>query len=206
MGQMTTGLRSVLSHPWIYDAFQNLMGARIGRRDFSANFVRPYPGCRLLDMGCGTAQILDYLPEGVEYWGYDIHPGYIAAARRRFGEKGRFACRLLEESELAGMPPFDIVLASGLLHHLDDDAARDVFRLAKRALRPGGRFVSIDPVFAENQNPLARMLISRDRGRNVRDAQGYLALARREFDLVEGVVRHRSWVPYTHWIMECVRA
>jgi SAM-dependent methyltransferase len=206
MGQIITGLRSVLSHPWIYDSFQNIMGARSGRRDFSTNFVRAYPGSRLLDLGCGTAQILDYLPEGVDYWGYDINPEYIAAAQTKFGGKGRFACRLLEESEMARILPFDIVLAIGLLHHLDDDTARNVLRLARLGLKPGGRFVSIDPVFVADQNPIARVLINRDRGQNVRDAEDYLALARHEFHLVEGMVRHRIWIPYTHWIMECIRA
>lgn len=182
------------------------MGARRGRRDFSKNFVRAYPGCRLLDVGCGTAQILDYLPEGVDYWGYDINSEYIEAAQAKFGGKGQFACRMLEESELAGILPFDIVLASGLLHHLDDDTARNVLRLARLALKPGGRFVSIDPVFAADQNRIARILVTRDRGQNVRDAEGYLALARHEFHLVEGMVRHRTWIPYTHWIMECIRA
>ena len=205
MGQITTGIRALLSNPWIYDAVQNIMGARSGRRDFSTNFIRAYPGSRLLDVGCGTAQILNYLPEGVDYWGYDINPEYIAAAQAKFGGKGQFFCRLLEESEMAGMMPFDIVLASGLLHHMDDDNARNVLRLARIALRPGGRFVSIDPVFTSGQNPIARVLVSRDRGQNIREAEGYLALARHEFHLVEGMVRHRIWIPYTHWIMECIR-
>jgi len=205
MGQITTGIRALLSNPWIYDAVQNIMGARSGRRDFSTNFIRAYPGSRLLDVGCGTAQILNYLPEGVDYWGYDMNSEYIAAAQAKFGGKGQFFCRLLEESEMAGMKPFDIVLASGLLHHMDDDNARNVLRLARIALRPGGRFVSIDPVFAAGQNPIARFLVSRDRGQNIREAEGYLALVRHEFHLVEGMVRHRIWIPYTHWIMECIR-
>lgn len=205
MGQITTGVRSVLSRPWIYDLFQSMMGAHSVRRSFTTNFVRAYPGSRLLDMGCGTAQILDYLPEGVDYWGYDINPHYIAAAQKKFGTKGRYACRLLEEPEIKEISPFDIVLAIGLLHHLDNDAARNVLRLARLALKPGGRFVSIDPVFAVIQNSLSRTLVSRDRGQNVRDEKGYLALARHEFHLTEGVVRHRTWIPYSHWIMECTR-
>ncbi len=206
MGQITTGIRAILSHHWIYDVFQNIMGARSVRRNFSTTFIRAYPGSRLLDIGCGTARILEYLPEGIDYWGYDINHEYIAAARAKFGKRGNFACRLLEESELAGMLPFDIVIAGGLLHHLDDDTARNVIRLARLALQPGGRFVSFDPVFAAGQNPIARFLVSRDRGQNVRDAEGYLALARHEFHLVEGMVRHRIWIPYTHWLMECNRA
>ena len=161
MAQFTTGLRSILSHPWMYNTCQNIMGAQRGRRDFSATFIRSYPGCRLLDLGCGTAEILDYLPEGVDYWGYDINPDYIAAAHAKFGGKGRFASRLPEESEITVLPPFDIVIASGVLHHLDDATARNVLRLARLALKPGGRFVSIDPVYTAEQNPIARFLLTR---------------------------------------------
>jgi SAM-dependent methyltransferase len=205
MGQINTGLRAVLSYPWVYDAFQNIMGAKSCRRDFSTNFVRAYPGSRLLDVGCGTAQILEYLPEGVDYWGYDISPQYIVAAQTKFSGKGRFACCKLEESDLAGIQPFDIVLAFGLLHHLDDDTAKNIVHLARLALKPGGRFVSIDPVLVAGQNPIARFFISRDRGLNVRDAEAYLTLAHHEFHLVQGMVRHRMWLPYTHWIMECTK-
>ena len=72
--QVTTGFRAVLSHPWVYDTFQNLMGARSGRRRFSTTFIRAYLGSRLLDIGCGTAWILEYLPVDIDYRGYDINP------------------------------------------------------------------------------------------------------------------------------------
>ena len=205
IGQITTGLRSVLSHPRVYDLFQNIMGAHLDRQYFSDAFVRAYPGCRVLDLGCGTAQILSYLPEGVDYWGYDINPKYIAAAHAKFAAKGQFACRLPEESEMATMMPFDLVLASGVLHHLNDDTARNIFHLARLALKQGGRFVSIDPILTPGQNPIARFLINRDRGRYVRDKMGYLSLARYEFLRIEGTIRHRTWIPYAHWIMECTR-
>lgn len=207
IGQITTGIRSILSNPHFYNMFQNIMGScgSSGRQDFTTNFIRACPGDRLLDVGCGTAQILEYLPEGIDYWGYDINAEYIAAAQTKFGRKGRFACRILEESELDEIPPFDIVIASGLLHHLNDDNAKNILRLARLALKQGGRFVSKDPAYAMGQNPIARFLISQDRGRNVRDAAGYLGLARHEFPRAEGMVRHRIWIPYTYWIMECIR-
>jgi len=181
------------------------MGAKSGRRNFSISHVRAYTGSRLLDLGCGTAQILEYLPQGVDYFGYDINAKYIAAAQAKFRDKGKFVCKMLEKSELDGLPPFDIVLACGLLHHLDDGAAKKVIHLAKYALKLGGRFVSIDPVFVAGQNPIARFIVSQDRGQNVRDADGYLALAHHEFPGAIGMVSHRKLIPYTHWIMECIK-
>ncbi len=202
MAQITSGIRAVLSSPAVYDRFQGLMGGRVGRTDFAQHMVRAAAGMRLLDIGCGTGELLDYLPPGVHYHGWDISEPYLTAARGRFGARGTFRCGLVTENEIAAESPYDVVIASGLLHHLDDDGARALARLARLALRAGGRFVSIDPVIASGQHPLARFLISRDRGQHVRAAQAYLDLVRPAFDHTTGVVRHRRWVPYTHWMME----
>ncbi len=156
----------------------------------------------MLDIGCGTAELLAYLPE-VEYWGFDVSESYIAAARKRYGPKGNFVCKLLDLKDLETLPKFDVVIASGLLHHLDTDAAHELFRLAKAALRPGGRLVTIDCCFADGQNMISRLLVSYDRGQNVLDGEGYRKLATPVFKEVAGRVRHQAWIPYTHWIMEC---
>lgn len=205
MAQITSGIRAVLSSPAIYDILQNVMGAKKVRQELVYEFIRPEAGCQILDVGCGTAEILKYLPNTVEYWGYDISPEYIAAAMARYGTRGRFQCGLLGETDLANLPKFDRVLALGVLHHLDDDEAMGFFTLAKQALKFSGSVVTIDPCLADGQNPIARFLISRDRGQNVRNAQGYSSLARGAFANVRGTIRHRAWIPYTHWIMECSR-
>lgn len=205
MGQITSGFRAVLSSSIIYDSLQNIMGARQVRRELVDTFIRPEAGCRILDLGCGTAEILQYLPNDVEYWGYDISPLYIEAAKERFGVRGRFHCGLLSKATLANLPKFDRVLALGVLHHLEDEEANEFFALAKDALDSNGRVVTIDPCLARGQNPVARYLIMKDRGQNVREAEAYSSLARSTFANVKGTLRHRKWIPYTHWIIECTK-
>lgn len=179
------------------------MGADKIRRELVNTFIRPSPNCRILDIGCGTAEILHYLPSGVEYWGYDISPEYIRAAKRRFGDRGRFQCSHFDKSALAVSSQFDVVLAIGVLHHLEDHIARNIFDVARSALRDKGRVITIDPCFTEKQNAIAQFLIRNDRGRNVRCSDGYRSLAAGSFTTISGTIRHRKWVPYTHWIMEC---
>ncbi|HRN82837.1 MAG TPA: class I SAM-dependent methyltransferase [Nitrosomonas europaea] len=203
MAQITSGIRAMLSVPVIYDALQNVMGARRVRRELVDEFIRPDAGCRVLDLGCGTADILKFLPNTIEYWGYDISPEYIDAAKATFGTRGHFGCGLLSETDLANLPKFDRVLAIGVLHHLNDEEVQEFFALAKQALNSSGRVVTIDPCLVAEQNPIARFLILRDRGQNVRCSQGYTSLAQENFENVKGTLRHRSWIPYTHWIMEC---
>ena len=203
MSQITSGIRAILSHPVIYDSLQNIMGARRIRRDLVDNFVKPSPNCRILDIGCGTAEILPYLPTSVGYWGFDISRPYIEAAKTRFKSRGHFHCGLLNKTVLNELPKFDVVLVIGVLHHLDDDAAANLFALTREALGEHGRMITIDPCLAQGQNPIARYLIRHDRGQNVRNADGYRALASKTFQNVGGTLGHRRWIPYTHWIMEC---
>nr|WP_244966758.1 class I SAM-dependent methyltransferase [Trinickia soli] len=178
------------------------MGAHKGRTEFATRFVEPRAGDRVLDIGCGTGDLLAYLPD-VQYTGYDISEQYIEAARKRFGTRGTFHCRLLTSTELETLPLFDIALAVGLLHHIEDDEARDLIRMTKRALKPGGRLITIDPCLADGQNPIARWLVKADRGQNVRERDGYLSLATDCFSRTRAAVAHRSWIPYTHCIMVC---
>jgi len=180
------------------------MGAHASRKSFVENYVRPFPGMKVLDIGCGPADILAYLPT-VDYSGFDISQDYIGQARKRFGTLGQFHSRQLAVKDLENRPSFDVVFALGLIHHLEDDEAINVMQLALRALKPGGRLLTIDPCLEPSQNPIARMLIRSDRGQNVRDKASYEALARGVFESPRVEVRHQAWIPYTHCFMECPR-
>lgn len=204
MAQITSGIRAIFSSPLIYSAFQNIMGAHEVRTTLVQEFVRPNPGFAILDIGCGPADILAYLPE-VDYCGFDISEAYIVRANERFGSRGKFYCQELTYSDVEKMPQVDIVLALGLLHHLDDESAISVLRLASQALKPGGRLLTFDPCFDAEQNCVSRFLVGIDRGQNVRTRAGYEAIASEVFESPRIEVRHRAWIPYTHCFMECTR-
>ena len=102
------------------------------------------------------------------------------------------------------MEPFDLVLAFGLLHHLNDDEADALFRLAAEALKPGGKLITIDPVYADGQSALARWIISKDRGQNIRSPESYTQLAKPQFEQLTATVRQDMLhIPYSHMILEC---
>ena len=204
MSQVSSGIRAVLSHPAVYSLFQAALGAHAVRSALVSTYVRPTPGISVLDIGCGPADILEYLP-GVSYWGFDISSPYIEQARRRYGDRGNFSCKELTHHSLSELPAFDMVLAIGLLHHLDDSTALSLMGTAKQALKVGGRLVTLDPCLQSGQHPIARFLIKRDRGLNVRNLAGYERLASGIFPNPRVVLRNKSGIPYTHCIMECTR-
>ena len=82
MGECTGGIWFWLRAAALYSLFQNLLGARRARRVLIAEYIRPNGGDQILDVGCGPADILDFLPPDVRYVGVDHSRTYIEAARR----------------------------------------------------------------------------------------------------------------------------
>jgi SAM-dependent methyltransferase len=202
MTEITFGLRSILSLPLVYNSVQRIFGAASGQRKLVDRFIRPEPGDRVLDIGCGPAKILAAMP-GVRYVGYDPNPRYIDHARRSFGTRGLFVASRFTAAQAAKYEPFDVGLLIAVLHHLDDPEAADLLALLRAAIRPGGRLVTVDNVFIKNQNPFARKLIEWDRGKNVRCASGYRALVSQHFSSIKETIIHKKVPPYTIFVMEC---
>jgi cyclopropane fatty-acyl-phospholipid synthase-like methyltransferase len=166
-------------------------------------YVRPKPSSRILDIGCGTGTILSYLPD-VEYLGFDIHQKYIDSAIRKYGERGTFFCKRLTRNVIEDPSGYDIVLAKGVLHHLTDDEALELFEVAHSTLKQDGRLVTIDGCYCEKQSVIARFLLSMDRGKFVRNKEKYCLLASKYFSNLKITIRDDLLrVPYTHIIMEC---
>ncbi len=190
----------VLGIPALY----RLLGTTLGRTRQYGIFVHHYvcaqPGDRILDIGCGTGDILAELPAGIDYVGFDRSEHYIDSARRRHGARGQFFTGTVDLAlvDRLGAASFDIVIGHGLLHHLDDRQATEFFALARAALRPGGRLVTSDGCYLAGQSRIARLLLKMDRGRHVRTEAEYVALASQSFAAPVTAIRHDSaYVPYT---------
>lgn len=197
--------RRLLASPWAYRATQALVRGDASYRKLVERHLPVRPGERVLDVGCGPAELLAHLPE-VDYVGFDASPRYVAWARRRYGDRARIFCQTLDRVELEGLGlgSFDWVVAYGLVHHLDDGEAADFFALAREALRPGGRLVTLDGCFADDQSRFVRWLLRNDRGRHVRTEPSYRALASTSFPSVVAHVRHDLLrLPYTLIVLEC---
>lgn len=197
-------LRDALGLPVLYGAFGVLVGATAARQRFVRDHVRPRPGDRVLDLGCGPGDLAALLPEQ-HYHGVDSNAAYIEAARAAHPQAA-FVCAGIEHV-VPPEQPFDLVLAVGVMHHLDDDTTRHMLALAHRCLKPGGRLVTLDGCYTPGQNRIARRLLDLDRGRFVRTEQAYRQLLASSFTEVAARLRTDLLrVPYTHFIAESTRA
>jgi len=201
----TGGLFRILQIPTAYLALQYLVGGRSARQRFVDETVRPFRGARILDVGCGTGSLLDFVSHDVDYVGFDENPAYIESALRRYGMRGRFRCARVGEV-LEDDGEFDLVVAMAVLHHLDDDRVHSLLAHAACVLRPDGAFVSMDATLHEGQSWASRMLARADRGGRVRTPAAYRALLDAHFDDVEDrVLTDLLRVPYSHYVARARR-
>lgn len=200
-------MRGVLSDPRLYRLFQRLLGGESSARRIVDEYVGLEPGGSVLDLGCGPAELLELLPSAGHYLGVDLSQAYVEAARARYGARGaEFLCADLAAAPLdLGERRFDVAIAAGLLHHLDDRGVATVLETAVRALRPDGHLVTIDTVVEESGQPrIARRLAKMDRGEHVRPLAAYEKLAATRFASVRATLRHDLLrIPYSHAIMVC---
>ena len=202
--QSDSGLLGWLKVPSIYNVFSAAVGGNVLRRSLIQNHVRPKLGDKVIDIGCGSAEVLRYLPD-VRYIGIDISPEYIAFARRTYGSKGTFLVG--DTQAFRGEPRFkdaDIAMAIGLLHHLDDEDVVHSLQFAYDVLHAQGRFICHEPCWIPNQGAFSKYVMSIDRGRSIRTEEQYRQLAGNIFNKVDARVNTKPLrIPYVSIVLEC---
>lgn len=193
----------ILARPIVYRTFKKIvlppgvLEALVGS-DYQVD-----DGGHVLDLGCGFGDYAPFFAERCAYVGIDHNADYIATARRLNASfPATFFVADVTDSVVKELGPYDLVMLSGVLHHLEDDVVEQLAQNVAPLLKPGGRFVALEPVFDPEQGLSARLLIASDRGRFVRDAAGYRARLAGAFDdvstrRVTGLLR----IPYTHLVI-----
>ena len=157
----------ILSHPALYQAYQNAGGFFGARIKAIADYLTLRPGMRVIDIGCGPGHILRHLPEGIEYTGFDIDEAYIAYARRSFGHLGTFHCRHFDAAAAREFAGADVVMMNGVLHHIADDGLQATLADIRDVLKSDGVLFTLDGCYREGQSP-HRQMAARQRPRRVR--------------------------------------
>ena len=104
-------------------------------------------GDRVVEFGCGTGRLIT-LP--LRAWGFDVTGVDLDARSIEHGRKllreAGLEPEALQTADLRELPgPFDVVIASEILEHLDDDELRDSLALIRERLVPGGKLLVTTP-------------------------------------------------------------
>lgn len=192
----------VLGTAWGWQAFKTVTGGKNEMSTIAGEYLDARPGRRILDVGCGFGDMVEYV-KGADYVGVDLSQEYIDHAKANHGDKGQFVLANLTDLPELGLDGFDVAVAVGVLHHLTNDEATAMLAALPAVLKPGGKFIAVEPVWHPEQKTTARVLAALDRGRYVRDEAQYTSLVDQHFDSVTTTIRtDLFWFPYTHCIIE----
>src|SRR5262245_38368320 len=128
------------------------------RKDGEDVLVRDLAGAlpgRVLDLGCGdgrlTALVLNASPASTAVV-VDMSPPMLAAARDRFAADDRVDVVDHDFGEpLPFTGPFDAVISSLAIHHVEDERKRVLYTEMAALVRPGGIVANLDVVASPTQ-------------------------------------------------------
>jgi ubiquinone/menaquinone biosynthesis C-methylase UbiE len=202
MSQKNKGIYNLLSNTFFYSLVQKIMSATSFREKIIKQYITQN-NVKVLDVGCGPAEILNILPN-IKYYGFDINPTYINSAKKKYQNKGRFFCKKFTNKDTKRLPKFDHVLLLGILHHLNDKEINTLMLNIKKVLKKNGNIITLDNIFTSNQNIIAKFLIQMDKGENVRSKKGYLSILKKHFKKIHSKIHHQRFIPYTWFVTNCI--
>ena len=191
------------ARPAVYRAFKRLVLPKgVLESLVATHFVIPEGG-RVLDLGCGFGDYAPFFAHRGHYVGIDHNASYIETARTlNGGGDATFIVADVVDPVVAEYGPYDLVMISGVLHHLPSDAILTLAGNVCSLLSPAGKFVALEAVFEPEQSLLARLAVASDRGRYVRDQEGYERLLGKVFSHVDSsTVNGMLRIPYSHVVI-----
>jgi ubiquinone/menaquinone biosynthesis C-methylase UbiE len=177
-----------LELPAVYRANQFIGQTTVRRyRQFLTEEVTSDENLSIVDLGCGTGSTSREVVG--RYFGVDINPSYIEAAKRRYPSAEFFYmdCSKLEFPDAS----FDAATSIATTHHLNDAQLEAMTTEALRVVRTGGAFHLIDAILPINRRAIAKEIFFRmDRGRFPRRLEELTDVVSRRGDVVRQRVLH----------------
>jgi SAM-dependent methyltransferase len=112
----------------------------------------------VLEVGCGTGTITQFLTERELVVGVDVVPQYVEACRARFNgvPNLRFLLQDLTAPIALDLAPFDSAVSVNVFEHIPDDLA--ALEAVNRLLAPGGTITLLVPAHRLLMSPFDRSI------------------------------------------------
>ncbi len=171
-------MHRVLANSTVYELVQTLTGSRISEAKMRAALGALPPGTRILDAGGGTGILARIFDRGHLYMCMDID-----LARVRFA-KDRGAYALVGDAARmpVGSESIDLVVLRAVSHHLTDGEFAMMIDESRRVLKPGGRLLFLDAMWAQSWLP-GRLMWRIDQGSHPRTEAQMVKVLESNFEL-----------------------
>jgi ubiquinone/menaquinone biosynthesis C-methylase UbiE len=185
-------IHRLLANSTLYELVQTLTGSRISEAKMRAALGALPSGTRILDAGGGTGILARIFDRGHLYICMDIE-----LARVRFAEDRGAEALVGDAARMpVGTGAIDLVVLRAVSHHLADKDFALMIDESCRVLKPGGRLLFLDAIWAKSWLP-GRLLWRIDQGSHPRTVDQMIKVLEAHFELESPVtyaVLHRYFL------------
>jgi len=149
---------------YAWDVLQFLIGADKGKQQAHYEILRPFPGAKILDVGCATGNASAIFKD-FDYTGIDIDAGAIGFAAYRFRRFPNMQFLCMDLNRLEKPADYDCIIFGSAGHHIPNDELVKLLNQFRELLQPGGVLGVFDIVRTGNESRLVRFVMSIDQGK-----------------------------------------
>jgi ubiquinone/menaquinone biosynthesis C-methylase UbiE len=154
-------LHRLAEHPVVYDLIQKLAGEAKSNAVIASQTKKINPKSLVVDFGGGTGSFQELLPQSSTYVCLDMDRLKL----KGFLKKSQDGLALIGDATQAPIRAevVDVAICKAILHHVPEENLAVLFQEISRVLKPCGKFIVIDPVWASGRW-IGRQLWKYDRG------------------------------------------
>jgi 2-polyprenyl-3-methyl-5-hydroxy-6-metoxy-1,4-benzoquinol methylase len=171
-----------LEHPFFYDFIQHATLAYKFRNRLIMEELKKNKFNKILDIGCGTANILNVLGNNMKYYGFDTNKKCIIYAKNKYINQN-FFCKIFDKKNSKIVPKVDVIILNAVLHHLNSKEIILLLELLKNKIKNDGKIIIIEPFYSKTTFSFRNILVKirdkigeYDRGNFVRSINEYRKL------------------------------
>lgn len=160
---------NLLKYDVFYDQYQKLVGGVQYRKRIIQD-LQKLQKPSFLDLGCGTASICSILDKEINYYGVDNSTTYLKRAKQNFPQFSFTEADVGSNqwnNKIKITSPL-IATGLGLLHHLNDEQAKNFLIGCRSVLDKDSILFTVDPIITDSSSKIAKWFAKNDRGQYVR--------------------------------------
>jgi ubiquinone/menaquinone biosynthesis C-methylase UbiE len=171
-------IERLLANSILYEFVQEVTGSRISEARIREIVGPIESGTRILDAGGGTGIVARAFGIGLDYCCMDLDMARLRVARRRGASAVQGDATLMPLSSRS----IDLVVLRSMSHHLDDVGFAKMVAECWRVIKPGGRLLFLDAVWAPSWL-VGRFMWRIDQGSHPRTEERMRAVLETHFEI-----------------------
>ena len=168
-----------------YNIYQSTIGYNGWLKRYYKTFIFPEiqkkSDISLLDLGCGTGNIITKLPTYIHYTGIDYQRNYIDYCIKKYPQ-----CTFICQNAIYDINlnrKFDIIISEALISNFDDKNIEKVFKNIIKLSNENTVIIISDLNFNKNNSKIENFLLKHERGNILRGREEYVKILSKYFKI-----------------------